>query len=121
MGKDYANWEQNWNTLFVFFVNHTRQHDRHPFCFWYSHSDLVHFKQSQLGGMTSGWMTDQVWRYDNQQWDEYDNMITPRFNHQSALIKNNIVHIGGQDRAGQLKQLNRFRFLANLCKQMIQF
>ena len=117
MGKYYDNWEQNWNTLLVFFVNRSRQHVRHPFCFWYSYSNLVHFKQSQLGGlMTGDRKTDEVWRYDNQQWDKYDNMLRPRSNHQSALINNNIVHIGGR-----LDGLNHFRFLPNFRKQLIQY
>ena len=54
-------------------------------------------------------VTDEVWRYDNHQWDKYDNLVTPRYGHQSSLIGKNIIHIGGE-----VDDHDHFRFVANL-------
>ena len=66
-------------------------------------------------------MTDEVWRYDNHQWDKYDNLVRPRFGHQSSLIGKNIVHIGGcvdigahVDMGVCVDNLKHFRFVADL-------
>ena len=56
-------------------------------------------------------VTDEVWRYNNQQWEQYDNLVRPRYNHHTALIGANIFHIGGFG-----DDVDYFRFGTNFCE-----
>ena len=39
--------------------------------------------------------TDAVWRYHNRLWTTYDSLQKPRNMHHTALIGNEIFHMGG--------------------------
>ena len=57
------------------------------------------FKQSQLGGyslMYGDVQSDDVWQYNNKLWNKFDSLEKPRSSHYTALIGNDIFHIGGR-------------------------